>query len=133
MRIVFADDSDVVRTTIKRLLIEYSLNWEIHEAKTGREALAQAVMLKPDLVLLDINLPDLQGSDVAKEIRKIMPSVRIVLCSLRDACDMSDTVKASGADDYISKLTPIQDFYRELLALMEKPKPPSTHSGTNIE
>jgi DNA-binding NarL/FixJ family response regulator len=107
---------------MKHLLIEYSLGWEIHEANTGRAALAKAAILKPDLVLLDMNLPDIQGSEVAKEIRKILPSVKIVLCSLNDADDMSDVVKECGADAYISKLTPMDEFQQTLAVVIGMPQ-----------
>ena len=118
-RIVFADDSDIVRPLIKRLLIEFDPVWEIHEARTGKEAFDTAIFIDPDLVLVDINLPDMQGTEVARRIRKSLPSVKIVLCSLSDASDVASQVKASGADAYISKLTPMEEFHKILAALID--------------
>src|ERR1700689_2348111 len=86
-RIVFADDNDTVRTLIKRCLNEYDPAWRIEEAKTGKEAMEKTLTVKPHLVLLDINLPDIQGTEVCKIIRESLPSVKIVLCSLGDAQD----------------------------------------------
>jgi len=115
---VFADDSDTVRGLIKQILIESNPQWEIHEARTGKEALEAALLLKPDLMLLDINLPDIQGHEVAQTIRKSLPSAKIVLCSLSDLADVSGEMKASGADAYISKLAPMEEFHNILAALI---------------
>lgn len=71
------------------------------------------------LVLLDINLPDMQGTEVAQKIRQSLPLVKIVLCSLSDASEVASQVKACGADAYISKLTPIKEFHQALAALIE--------------
>jgi len=114
---VFADDSDTVRRLITRLLIESDPAWEIYEAKTGKEALETALFIKPDLMLVDINLPDMQGTEVAQKIRKCLPSVKIVLCSLSDSSDVASQVKASGADGYISKLAPMEEFHQILAKL----------------
>jgi len=116
---VFADDSDIVRSLIKRLLIESDPTWEIEEAETGKEAIDKTLATKPHLVLLDINLPDIQGTEVATLIRKSLPAVKIVLCSLADSQDGMTAVKACGADAYISKLAPMEEFHRTLAALID--------------
>jgi DNA-binding NarL/FixJ family response regulator len=118
VRIVFADDSDIVRSLIKRRLTELEPAWEIHEANTGKAAYEATLFLKPDLVLLDINLPDLHGHLVAQKIRKSLPTVKIVLCSLSDPSEVSEEMKASGADAYISKVVTIQEFHETLSALL---------------
>jgi len=112
MRMVFADDSDIVRTLIKRSLMEYDPTWEIEEAKTGREAMEKTLTTKPHLVLLDINLPDIQGTEVCKIIRESVPSVKIVLCSLGDAQDAMAAVKECGAD------APMEELHKTLAALI---------------
>jgi len=123
MRMVFADDSNIVRTLIKRFLIEYEPTWEIEEAKTGREAMEKTLTTKPHLVLLDINLPDIQGTEVCKLIREALPTVKIVLCSLGDSQDSMAAVKACGADAYVSKVAPMKEFHQTLAALIDnRPK-----------
>jgi DNA-binding NarL/FixJ family response regulator len=116
---VFADDSDTVRSLIKGLLIEFDPTWEIEEARTGKEAIEKTRSTKPQLVLLDVNLPDIQGTEVCKLIRESLPYVKIVLCSLADLQDAVAAVKACGADAYISKLAPIKEFHRILAELIE--------------
>jgi DNA-binding NarL/FixJ family response regulator len=118
MRMVFADDSDIVRTLIKRSLMEYDPGWEIEEAKTGREAMEKTLTTKPHLVLLDVNLPDIQGTEVAKIIRESLPSAKIVLCSLGDSRDAMAAVKACGADAYVSKVAPMEELHKTLAAVI---------------
>src|SRR3981081_2803002 len=70
LRILIADDHDLMRRGVKTLL-ESHAGWEIcGEAKTGREAVAQAADLKPDILILDIGMPDLNGVEAARRIRK---------------------------------------------------------------
>jgi DNA-binding NarL/FixJ family response regulator len=118
IQIVFADDSDTVRNLIKGLLIEANPGWEICEAKTGKAAVQMINAIKPHLALLDMNLPDIQGSEVARQIRKSLPDVKIVLCSLGDFNDVAGEVKACGADAYVSKLSPIDELYKTLASII---------------
>ena len=70
IRILIADDHDLMRRGIRTLLQTHA-GWEIcGEANNGREAVAKAQELKPDIAILDIAMPDLNGVDAAKRIRK---------------------------------------------------------------
>lgn len=70
LRILIADDHDLMRRGVKTLLQSHA-GWEIcGEAHTGREAVARAEELKPDIVILDISMPDLNGVEAARRIRK---------------------------------------------------------------
>src|SRR6266478_3083993 len=82
MRILIADDHDVVRTGLRQLLLERR-GWEVcGEAKTGREAVALALSSKPDVVVMDIGMPELNGLEAARQIRKVLPNTEIVILSL---------------------------------------------------
>jgi len=81
LRIVIADDHDLIRRGV-RTLLESRADWEIcGEAHTGREAVEQAGKLRPDVVVLDISMPDLNGIDAAKRIRKEAPEAEILILS----------------------------------------------------
>src|SRR5580704_304139 len=70
LRILVADDHDLMRRGVKALLQSHA-GWEIcGEAHTGREAVTKAEELKPDVVILDISMPDLNGIEAARRIRK---------------------------------------------------------------
>src|ERR1700678_3764691 len=81
VRILIADDHDLMRRGV-RTLLEPHPGWEIcGEATTGREAVAKAEELKPNIVILDISMPDLNGVDAAKRIKKASPDTEVLIFS----------------------------------------------------
>ncbi|HEX9079057.1 MAG TPA: response regulator [Desulfuromonadaceae bacterium] len=99
-RILIVDDEPAIQRFLKTALDtgEFSL----HQAENGHGALAAAAALRPDLVLLDLGLPDLDGVEVIERIRE-WSTVPIIVLSVRERED--DKVKAldAGADDYLTK------------------------------
>src|SRR5271163_3078186 len=80
VRILIADDHDLMRRGV-RTLLEPHPGWEIcGEATTGREAVTKAEQLKPDIVILDISMPDLNGVDAGKHIKKASPDAEVLIC-----------------------------------------------------
>jgi two-component system response regulator NreC len=70
LRILIADDHQLFRDGVRALLQSHA-GWEIcGEARTGREAVAKAIELRPDIIILDISMPDLNGVDAARRILK---------------------------------------------------------------
>jgi len=82
-RILIADDNTVARTTIRALLDWHSFQ-VCGEAKDGKEAIEKVVELKPDIILLDINMPELNGVKAAYEIRRISPATKIVFLTIHN-------------------------------------------------
>ncbi|HEY6009107.1 MAG TPA: response regulator [Geobacteraceae bacterium] len=99
-RILVVDDETAIRRFLRTVLDtgEFSL----HEAETGHGALAAATAVRPDVILLDLGLPDMDGVDVIRRIREWSP-VPIIVLSVRERED--DKVRAldAGADDYLTK------------------------------
>ena len=82
LRILIADDHDLMRRGIKEMLQSHA-GWEIcSEARNGRAAVAAAGKLKPDIAILDIRMPDLNGLEAARRIRKESPNTEILILSL---------------------------------------------------
>src|ERR1700680_4426551 len=82
LRILIADDHDLMRRGI-RALLESHAGWTIcAEVSTGREAAERAKELKPDVAVLDIMMPDLNGIDAAKRIQKDSPTTKILMLSM---------------------------------------------------
>ena len=78
IRILIADDHDIVRRGM-RPVIEAEYGWEIcGEANDGREALAQAKKLKPDVMILDVAMPELNGVDVTRQIKRSLPKTEVL-------------------------------------------------------
>jgi DNA-binding NarL/FixJ family response regulator len=101
--VLIVDDHPSFRATARALL--QSEGFEVvGEAKDGREALQLAAELHPDVVLLDVQLPDTTGFDVAVELGRLDGSApEVVLVSSRDASDYGELIPASGACGFVPK------------------------------
>jgi len=83
-RILIVDDHFAARTTIRSLLDWHSFQ-VCGDAKDGKEAIEKVIELKPDIVVLDINMPVMDGLTAAREIRRISPTTKIVFLTVHDA------------------------------------------------
>ena len=102
VRILIVDDHQLLRFGVRRLL-EEEPGWKVcGEATTGRDAIEIAVDLKPDVIVLDINLPDVSGITVAREIRRSLP-IPIVFLTLYDSPDLELNARRMGATAFLRK------------------------------
>jgi DNA-binding NarL/FixJ family response regulator len=114
-RILIADDHEVARKGIRSLLEDH-VGWEIcAEARDGREAVECASKLKPDVFLLDIGMPNLNGLDAARQILAMNPEARILILTVHDSEQTVREVLAVGARGFMLK----SDAGRELVAAVE--------------
>jgi len=103
MRILIADDHHLVRRGVGDLLTKEA-GWEICGEATGAaQAFQKATELTPDLILLDISMPDGSGLDAARRIRQEIPQVKILMMSHHDATQFEKSAIESGADGCIDK------------------------------
>ena len=103
VRILIADDYKDWRRVV-RLLFQARPEWQIiAEASDGSEAVQKAEELKPDLILLDIGLPKLNGIEAALQIKQLSPSSKIIFVSLYNSQDVVQTALATGARGYVHK------------------------------
>jgi len=115
LRILIADDHEVARRGI-RALLESHPGWEIcGEAADGREAVSCAQRLKPDLVLLDIAMPSLNGLDATRQILAAAPDTRVLILTMHDSEQVVREVLAVGARGFLLK----SDAGRDLVAAVE--------------
>jgi len=115
LRILVADDHQLVRDGVRALLQSHE-NWEIcGEASTGLEAVAQAKELLPDIVILDISMPDLNGADIARRIRMASRSTEILILSMHYSDQLIREIVDAGANGYVLKT----DSDRYLLIAIE--------------
>src|ERR1700733_6414919 len=102
-RILIADDHAMMRKGL-RTVIEPHSGWEIcGEATTGIEALELAKSLKPDLVVLDVSMPVLNGLEVAHRISRSMPGMKTLLFTMHNSPQFAKDVTKSGAHGYVCK------------------------------
>jgi DNA-binding NarL/FixJ family response regulator len=103
VRILIADDYDIVRAGLKSILAHQD-NWSVcGEATNGLEAISKAAELQPDLLILDINMPVMSGIQAAIKIRQIAPATKILILSMHDVSLMKDVLSSSGAHAFVSK------------------------------
>ena len=113
--VLIVDDHPSFRATA-RMLLE-SDGWTVvGEAPDGFTGLREAQRLRPALVLLDVNLPDIDGFDVAARLTAGAEAPMVVLVSSRDAADFGPMVSRSGARGFVSKADLSGDALRELVA-----------------
>ncbi len=117
MRILVVDDEKTVRRFLKATLISH--NYSVFEAANGKEALEFSVSSHPDAIILDLGLPDMDGTEVAREIRK-RSKVPIIILSVRE--DEADKITAldAGADDYLTKPFNAGEMLARIRAVMRR-------------
>jgi len=115
VRILVADDHQVVRTGL-RALLESKTGWRVcAEASNGREAVEKAGELKPDVAVLDIGMPLLNGVEATRQIRKLSPRTEILILTMHDSDQLVKEVLLAGAHGYILK----DDADRNLIAAVD--------------
>ena len=105
IRVLVVDDSVVMRQLITRMLTGEPAIEIVGTARDGRDALKKIQLLSPDLVTLDVEMPELDGIATLREIKRIAPAVRVIMCSSLTERGGSVTLDAllAGADDYVTK------------------------------
>jgi len=115
LRILIADDHELFRDGIRSLLQSHA-GWEIcGEASTGREAIAKSKELRPDVVILDISMPDLNGADAARRIRKESANTEVLILSMHYSDQLIREIVDAGASGYVLK----SDSEHDLLVAVE--------------
>jgi DNA-binding NarL/FixJ family response regulator len=103
LRILVADDHELVRRGI-RGLIRARCGWiVVGEAMNGREAVEKAIRLKPNVVILDISMPDLDGLQATRQIREAVPTTEVIALTMHDSDQMVRRVLHAGALGYVLK------------------------------
>jgi DNA-binding NarL/FixJ family response regulator len=114
-RILIADDHDVVRSGLRKIL-EAQPNCEvIAEASDGKEALRKTIETKPDIAVLDYSLPLVNGVEVTRQIRMQLPKTEVLIFTMYDSEAVVQQLLRAGARGYVVKT----DAKRDLLAAIE--------------
>jgi DNA-binding NarL/FixJ family response regulator len=102
VRILIADDHEMVRHGV-RTVLERQAGWIVcGEASTGRDAVAKAVVLQPDVVVLDISMPELNGLEVVRQIRRAV-AAKVLILSVHESDQVVMEVVEAGAHGYVLK------------------------------
>ena len=117
-RILIADDNKPFRTFLKTLLERHG-DWSVcGVAKNGDEAVQKAIELKPDLILLDIEMPKFDGLSACRVIRAKVPTSEILILTVYQSLELARVAAESGARGYVSKSSISKDLIPAIEAMM---------------
>ena len=116
-KILIVDDHRVVIEGIKSALEEHSEFEVVGEAPNGREAVKLSQSLRPDIVIMDISMPDLNGIDATLQIKKLCPDIRIIIFSMHANREYVIDLFMAGISAYVLKDDPLSELILALKAV----------------
>ncbi len=102
-RILLADDHGLIRQVLSAMLERYPTLSIVGEATNGMEAISMAAALKPDGIIMDINMPQIDGIEATKQIKAAQPKISIIGLSIIDDEHVIQAMKAAGAEAVLLK------------------------------
>jgi two-component system response regulator NreC len=117
-RILIVDDHEVVRQGI-RTILKARPQWElVGEAVNGRDAVEKAQKLNPDVILMDITMPEMSGIEATREISRLNLPAGILIFTMHESKNLADTVREAGAKGLVLKSHAARDLLDALETLM---------------
>ena len=116
LKILVADDHDLFRRGV-RAVLESEPGWEVLEASNGRDALERAKDFHPQIAILDMQMPGLDGVEAARRIRKVLPKVEILLVGTDESEQTIARALSAGARAYLTKSTAARDLVAAVSSL----------------
>jgi CheY-like chemotaxis protein len=110
LRVLLADDHEIVREGLISLLSEEGGIQVVGEAANGREAVDLADQLMPDVVIMDVSMPLINGDEATRQIKQHLPKTRIVALSMFDEPETIERMYAAGAEAYVLKTAPSEEL-----------------------
>lgn len=117
-KLLIVDDESAIRWALRKTL--QGMNFEIVEAETGEQAIALVRTIRFDAVMLDIEMPGMNGIEVCKEIRKLLPLLGIVMLTVKSREEDKIHALDAGADDYITKPFHVRELAARLRAAVRR-------------
>lgn len=123
IRILIVEDHALVRQGILSLLAQYLDVQVVGEAVSGQEALDQCQQSKPDVVLMDMNMPGMNGIEATRQITAIFPGVQVIGLSVNNEPHAIEAMKAAGAVHFVSKASVVESLYDAIRSCMQNRNP----------
>ncbi len=117
MRLLVADDYEIVRRGLRSLLLEQPNFTVCGEAVDGQDAIEKARDLKPDVVVMDVSMPRLNGLEATREIRRTLPECEVLILSQHESAEMARQALKAGARGYVVKSSVSKDLISALTKL----------------
>lgn len=122
VRVLVVDDEPILAEMVTMAL--RMEKWEVRCAPDGKEAVRTAREFRPDIVVLDVMLPDMSGLDVLRQLRKYEPNLPVLFLTAKDSLEDRIAGLTAGGDDYVTKPFSLEEVMLRLRALLRR-----THAG----
>lgn len=117
-RILLVDDHEMVRKGLKAMISETADCEVCGEATNGKEAIERALELHPDVVVMDISMPVMNGLEAAMQIRQLTPAAKIIVLTMHDSPQVAHAVIRAGAHAYLTKTQGAEELCSEIAQLL---------------
>ena len=134
IKLIVADDAEIIRMALAKLLKNEGIEI-VAEAVTGREAIKKTKKHKPDVLLMDVMMPDIDGLYALEKVRKEVPTTKVVMMSAHDNPTYLARAVALGAEAFLSKDVPAKEFAATIKCVVrgEKASGDTPHSKMKAE
>jgi len=119
IRVVIAEDHRMVRELLAALLSREPNVAVVGEASNGREAIDMVQRLRPDLLVLDVGLPELDGIEVARRVKKSQPEVKLLALSIHSESRYVQAMLRAGADGYLVKTSAVTELVEAIRVVLQ--------------
>jgi len=123
LRVLLADDHEIVRQGLVSLLLEEHSIEIVGEAANGREAVNLTDQLGPDVVIMDVSMPLMDGYEATRQIKANLPQVRVVALSMYNESEAMENMQRAGADGYVLKTAPFEELIEAIRGESQTPSP----------
>ncbi|HJO23214.1 MAG: response regulator transcription factor [Myxococcota bacterium] len=117
--LALVDDHGLFRTALRRLLETEAHLDVVAEASDGREAVARSIEIRPDLVLMDVELPGISGVEATRQIREALPDCKVLILSGYDRSDFVQAALTAGASGYVLKTATSEELLAAVRAVLD--------------
>lgn len=121
IHVLLVDDHPLLRKCLAELLFDQPGIDLIGEATDGEEAVEMALQLRPDVILMDVSMPKMDGIEATRRIKESAPDIRIIGLSSHERGEMESTMRNAGADDYLVKFAATEDWISAILNQCPQP------------
>ncbi|HEY6385909.1 MAG TPA: response regulator transcription factor [Candidatus Acidoferrum sp.] len=119
-RVLIVDDHAIIRRGVQTILNPFP-EWEFcGEADNGNDAIRMAEELKPDIIIMDLSMPGLNGIEATRAIRKAQPDIKIILLTLHESTELVRSAFRAGARGYLLKTDAEQELVKALTMVIAK-------------
>ncbi|HET8722350.1 MAG TPA: response regulator, partial [Nitrospira sp.] len=121
VRVLLVDDHPMIREGLRKLLYVYDDVTIVGEACDGEEALALTDRLRPDCVIMDVNMPRMDGIEATRRLKAAFAGTAVIGLSVNASREVESAMRRAGVDHFLSKEAPIEHIYQTLLTAAGKP------------